>query len=160
MVCPITGYAAQVDSPDELPTVLAQCFATASTGRRRPAFVQIPTDVLIRCRAVQALPRRLGQGLGASTEGGDVVRAENEVDLPRRPSWAGLVRQRAAIRVVSVGAYHADRPRRAAADAIARTLVANVGCLSGPGNYGTEPAGTIHSTGWAVIPAMVSKSRS
>ena len=45
--------------------------------------------VLIGGRAVQPLPHRRIQGFGPGTQGGDVVHAEHDVDLPRPPVDVG-----------------------------------------------------------------------
>ena len=42
----VTGWSARITRPEELPEALAQAFAAMTQGRPRPAYLEIPRDVL------------------------------------------------------------------------------------------------------------------
>ena len=42
----IVGHSQRVTSVEEIPLAVAQCFAAMTTGRPRPAYLEIPLDLL------------------------------------------------------------------------------------------------------------------
>jgi acetolactate synthase I/II/III large subunit len=68
---PVTKFAANVRAPDEIGTLLDQAFTAMRTGRRRPAALILPQDVM---RAeVQALPGHHHSVVGGTGSPGPVL---------------------------------------------------------------------------------------
>ena len=42
----IVGHSQRVTSVEEIPLAVAQCFAAMTTGRPRPAYLEIPLELL------------------------------------------------------------------------------------------------------------------
>ncbi|MGO1120668.1 5-guanidino-2-oxopentanoate decarboxylase [Rhodovibrionaceae bacterium A322] len=78
-----TGYAGQALSPQDIPEILAQAWASMTSGRPRPVYVEIPRDVLAEpaegdWQAVKAAPRPV-----ASPD--DINRAADLLSQAERP---------------------------------------------------------------------------
>ncbi|QBJ96296.1 5-guanidino-2-oxopentanoate decarboxylase [Rhodococcus sp. ABRD24] len=52
----IVGHSQRVTSVEEIPLAVAQCFAAMTTGRPRPAYLEVPLDLLDACADVQPVP--------------------------------------------------------------------------------------------------------
>ncbi|MDV8070708.1 5-guanidino-2-oxopentanoate decarboxylase [Rhodococcus sp. IEGM 1366] len=69
----IVGHSQRVTSVEEIPLAVAQCFAAMTSGRPRPAFLEIPLDLLDEAADVRILgPVTLAPVAAAE---GDLVRA-------------------------------------------------------------------------------------